>query len=61
LTTSAGCVMSDRWPVLTLVMCAPARLDISSCRARGITWSNVPISDQEGIVFHAGGPEGSVN
>src|SRR5262249_42564901 len=59
--TSPGCVMSDRWPALSLVMCAPARLDISSCSAGGITRSCVPMSDHEGIVFHAGGPDGSVN
>ena len=53
--------MGVRWPALTLEMRAPARLDISSCSARGITLSNVPMSDQDGIVFHAGGPEGSVN
>ena len=53
--------MSDRWPALTLVMRAPARLDISSCSASGITLSCVPMSDQDGIDFHAGGPEGSVN
>src|SRR5262249_61078620 len=59
--TSPGFVISDRWPALTLVMCAPARLDISSCSASGITRSCVPMSDHEGIVFHAGGPDGSVN
>ncbi len=53
--------MGVRWPALTLEMRAPARLDISSCSARGITLSNVPMSDQDGIVFHAGGPEGSEN
>src|SRR5262249_38899185 len=53
--------MSDRWPALTLVMCAAARLDISSCSASGIPWSCVPISDHDGIVFHAGGPDGSAN
>lgn len=26
---------------------------------RGITWSAVPISDQDGIVFQAGTPEGA--
>ena len=53
--------MGDRWPALTLVLCAPAWSDISSCSASGITRSNVPMSDQDGIVFHATGPEGSSN
>src|SRR5262249_38219003 len=35
--TSPGWVMSERWPALSFVMCAPARLDISSCSASGIT------------------------
>ena len=26
----------------------------------GITWSSVPISDQDGIVFQAGGPDASL-
>src|SRR5919106_5078361 len=53
--------MGVRWPALTLVMRAPARPDISSCSANGITLSSVPMSDHDGIVFHAGGPEGSKN
>jgi hypothetical protein len=49
LVTSAGRVMGVRWPALTQVMCAPARLDISSCSAGGITWSCIPMSDHEGM------------
>jgi hypothetical protein len=53
--------MGVRWPALTLVMRAPARLDISSSNAGGITLSNVPMRDHDGIVFQAGVPEGSKN
>jgi hypothetical protein len=33
-------------------------LDMNSCSAGGITWSAVPISDQDGMVSQAGTPEG---
>jgi hypothetical protein len=29
--------------------------------AGGMTWSAVPITAQDGMVFQAGGPDGSVN
>jgi hypothetical protein len=32
---------------------------MKSCSAGGITWSAVPISDQDGIVSQAGTPEGA--
>ena len=40
---------------------APAFVDIASCWAGVITRSAVPISDHEGIVSQAGGPDGSAN
>ncbi len=39
--------------------CAPALVDIACCWAGVMTRSAVPISDHEGIVSHAGGPDGS--
>src|SRR5262249_20137647 len=57
--TDSGRVISDRCPALTVEMWAPARCDIVSCSAGGMTLSWVPISDQDGIVCQAGGPEGS--
>jgi hypothetical protein len=51
--------MMDRCPALTSVMWAPARLAMKSCLAGGRTRSAVPITSQDGMVFHAGGPEGS--
>src|SRR5262249_60779225 len=59
LVTDSGRVISDRCPALTVEMWAPARCDIVSCSAGGMTLSWVPISDQDGIVCQAGGPEGS--
>src|SRR6266699_992082 len=35
------------------------RWDMKSCSAGGMTWSAVPISDQDGIVCQAGVPEGA--
>src|SRR5262249_53097932 len=57
--TDSGRVISDRCPALTVEMGAPARWDTVSCRAggRGVVW--VRISDEDGIVCQAGGPEGS--
>jgi hypothetical protein len=57
--TASGRVTRDRWPALTVEICAPVWLDMACCRAGGIAWSAVPISDHDGIVLHAGGPEGS--
>ena len=49
----------DRCPALTSVMWAPARWAMNFCSAGGRTWSAVPITAQDGMVFQAGGPEGS--
>jgi hypothetical protein len=51
--------MGVRWPPLTRGTRAPARLANDSCKATGITWSNVPMSDHDGIVIHAGGSKAS--
>jgi hypothetical protein len=32
---------------------------MASCSAGGMTWSAVPTMAQDGMVFHAGTPEGS--
>jgi hypothetical protein len=61
LVTASGSVIRERCPALTVEICAPALLDMACCWAGGITWSAVPMSDQDGIVFHASGPEGSKN
>jgi hypothetical protein len=49
--TAAGWEIRDRCPALISVMWAWARWDMNSSSAGGITWSAVPISDQDGIVF----------
>jgi hypothetical protein len=59
LVTAPGWEIRDRCPALISVTWAWARLDMNSCSAGGITWSAVPISDQDGIVCQAGTPEGS--
>src|SRR6266567_3604800 len=57
--TAPGWEISDRCPALISVMRAWARLAMNSSSAGGITWSAVPISDQDGIVCQAATPEGS--
>jgi hypothetical protein len=47
--------------VSTVEIWAPALVDIACCWAGGMTLSAVPISDHEGIVSHAGSPDGSSN
>src|SRR5207342_2792805 len=37
------------------------RLAMNVSSAGGMTWSPVPITAQDGMVFQAGGPDGSVN
>ena len=59
--TTDGSETRDRWPALTSVMWAPARLAMNVSSAGGMTWSPVPITAQDGMVFQAGGPDGSVN
>src|SRR6185437_10071486 len=49
------------WPALTSAMWAPARLAMNVSSAGGMTRSPVPITAQDGMVFQAGGPDGSVN
>src|SRR5258705_12017086 len=56
--TAPGWEIRDRCPESTSVIRACARWDMNSCSAGGITWSAVPISDQDGIVSQAGIPEG---
>src|SRR5260370_32063311 len=57
--TVPGWEISDRCEAFTSVMWAPARWAINRCSAGGMTWSAVPITSQDGIVCHAGAPEGS--
>ena len=59
--TTDGSEMRDRCPALTSVMRAPARRAMNVSSAGGMTWSAVPITAQDGMVFQAGGPDGSVN
>src|SRR5215468_6408357 len=49
----------DKCPALTSVMWAPARWAMKVSSAGGMTRSAVPITAQDGMVFQAGGPEGS--
>src|SRR5215471_2042371 len=58
--TTGALVMRDRCPALTSVMWAPARWAMNVSSAGGMTWSAVPITAQDGMVFQAGGPDGSV-
>ena len=53
--TTDGSEMRDKCPALTSVMWAPARRAMNVSSAGGMTWSAVPITAQDGIVFQAGG------
>src|SRR4029077_1745345 len=57
--TAPGREIRDRCPALISVIRACARWDMNSCSAGGITWSAVPISDQDGIVCQPGTPDGA--
>jgi hypothetical protein len=57
--TTPGSAIIDRCPAFTLVMWAPARLAMNICSAAGRTRSAVPITSHDGMVFQAGGPDGS--
>lgn len=59
VVTVCGSVIMDKCPACTRVMRAPARWAMRVSSAGGITWSVVPITAQDGTVFHAGVPEGS--
>src|SRR5256885_16598385 len=54
--TTDGLEMRDRCPALTSVMRAPARFAMNVWLAAGMTWSAVPITAQDGMVFQAGAP-----
>ena len=56
LVTADGLEMRDRCPALTSVMWAPARWAMNVWLAAGMTWSAVPITAQDGMVFQAGVP-----
>src|SRR5437867_12731361 len=58
--TAPGREIRERCPALISVIRACARRDMNSCSAGGITWSAVPISDQDGIVCQPGTPVGAV-
>ena len=51
--TTGALVMRDRCPALTSVMWAPARWAMNVSSAGGMTWSAVPITAQDGMVFQA--------
>src|SRR5256885_7467249 len=59
--TTGASEMRDRCPASTSVMRAPARLAMNVSSAGGMTRSPVPITAQDGMVFQAGGPDGSLN
>jgi hypothetical protein len=59
--TADGLEMRDRCPALTMVMWAPARWAMNLWLAGGMTWSAVPITAQDGMVFSAGGPNVAVS
>src|SRR5262249_49071051 len=54
--TTWALVIRDRGPAVTTVMRAPARRAMNVWFATGITWSAVPITAQDGMVFQAGVP-----
>src|SRR5215472_11113777 len=58
--TTCALVMRDRCPALTSVMWAPARWAMNVSSAGGMTRSAVPITAQDGTLFQAGVPDGSV-
>jgi hypothetical protein len=51
----------DRCGALTSVTWAPARWAVKNCSAGVTTRSFMPMMSQDGIVFQAGTPDGSVN
>ena len=59
--TTDGLEMRDRCPALTSVMWAPARWAMNVWLAAGMTWSAVPITAQDGMVFQAGVPNVAAN
>ncbi len=58
--TTVGTETMGRWPLRTALMWAPARLAIDRCTLGGRTWSSVPISYHDGMLFQAGTVDGSV-
>ena len=54
--TTDGMEMRDRRPALTSVMWAPPRWAMNVWLEAGMTWSAIPITAQDGMVFQAGGP-----
>ena len=59
--TASGSAIMDRCPAFTSVTWAPARWAMNSCSAGERTLSAVPITSQDGMVFQAGGPDGSLS
>lgn len=56
-----GCDWCATCDDLTLTILALARFAMNSCAAGGMVLSAVARRYQEGMVFHAGSPDGSVN
>src|SRR5215469_1507809 len=54
LATTAGLEIMDRWGAGIVVMRACARWAMNNCSAGVMTWSLVPITAQDGMVFQAG-------
>src|SRR5262249_14033177 len=53
--TTGALVMRDRCPALTSVIWAPARWAMNVSSAGGMTWSAVPVTAHDGMVFQARG------
>src|SRR5580698_9410642 len=60
LVTTPGSEIMERCGACTSVMWASAFSAIASCSAGGMAWSAVPTTAQDGMVCHAGTPDGSV-
>src|SRR4051812_31301384 len=58
--TGGGGEINGRSETLVLTMWASARRAMDACSTGGITRSAVPTSAQDGIVRHAGAPDGAV-
>jgi len=56
---AVGCEIITTWEASISQVCAPARRAMNRWAAGGSTWSSRPTRYQDGMVFQAGGPDGS--
>jgi hypothetical protein len=58
LATMSGCDTATECEALTSIVVDPARLAIARSESVGMAMSLLATAYQDGIVFHAGSPEG---